>query len=147
MLQGQFTFDDLLTSYRMLKKMGSMKGVMGLIPGIGKQLQGVEINEKDMSRVEAIVLSMTPKERRLPHLIDLSRRRRIAAGSGTTLEQVNQLMSARKQMQKLMKGVSKGKMPTLPAGLGANGAPGMAPDAARVGRSSPRKKKRKTKRR
>jgi signal recognition particle subunit SRP54 len=146
MLQGQFTFDDLLTSYRMLKKMGSMKSVMGLIPGIGKQLQGLEINEKDMSRVEAIVLSMTPQERRVPHLIDLSRRRRIAAGSGTTLEQVNQLMSARKQMQKLMKGVSKGKMPTLP-GLGVNGPPGIAPDAARVGRSSPRKKKRKTKRR
>jgi signal recognition particle subunit SRP54 len=130
----------------MLKKMGSMKSVMGLIPGIGKQLQGLEINERDMSRVEAIVLSMTPQERRVPHLIDLSRRRRIAAGSGTTLEQVNQLMSARKQMQKLMKGVSKGKMPTLP-GLGVNGPPGIAPDAARVGRSSPRKKKRKTKRR
>jgi signal recognition particle subunit SRP54 len=147
MLQGQFTFDDLLTSYRMLKKMGSMKSVLGLVPGLGKQLQGLEINEKDMARVEAIVLSMTPQERRLPHLIDLSRRRRIAAGSGTTLEQVNQLMSARKQMQKLMKGVSKGKMPGIPAGLAGPGGPGMASDGARVGRSSPRKKKRKAKRR
>jgi signal recognition particle subunit SRP54 len=125
MLQGQFTFDDLLTSYRMLKKMGSFKSVLGLVPGLGKQLQGLEVNEKDMARVEAIVLSMTPQERRLPHLIDLSRRRRIAAGSGTTLEQVNQLMSARKQMQKLMKGIGKGKMPAIPVPGMVNG-PGPA---------------------
>jgi signal recognition particle subunit SRP54 len=143
MLQGQFTFDDLLTSYRMLKKMGSMKTVLGLIPGVGKQLQGLEINEKDMSRVEAIVLSMTPQERRLPHLIDLSRRRRIAAGSGTTLEQVNQLMSARKQMQKLMKGVSKGKMPNIPAGAGMlNGSGVMAPSRPRRKSKKRRSKKR-----
>ena len=79
MMAGEFSFDDLLTSYRMLKRMGSMKSVLGMIPGLGKQLQGLEINEKDMGRVEAIVLSMTPRERRMPHLIDLSRRRRIAA--------------------------------------------------------------------
>jgi signal recognition particle subunit SRP54 len=102
-----------------------------------------------MGRVEAIVLSMTPRERRMPHLIDLSRRRRIAAGSGTSLEQVNQLMSARKQMQKMMKGVSKGKMPALPAGMvpGGNGAalggaPGLGgPPPGRPGRGK-RKKKR-----
>jgi signal recognition particle subunit SRP54 len=124
MMAGEFSFEDLLTSYRMLKRMGSFKSVLGMMPGIGKQLQGLDINEKDMGRVEAIVLSMTPRERRMPHLIDLSRRRRIAAGSGTTLDQVNQLMSARKQMQKMMKGVSKGKMPGLPAGMvpGGNGA-------------------------
>jgi signal recognition particle subunit SRP54 len=143
MLQGQFTFDDLLTSYRMLKKMGSVKSVLGLVPGLGKQLQGLEVNEKDMARVEAIVLSMTPRERRLPHLIDLSRRRRIAAGSGTSLEQVNQLMSARKQMQKLMKGVSKGKMPGIPAGAGMVNGPGPAtlPGGSRKKKSKKRKAK------
>ncbi len=140
MMQGEFTFDDLLASYRMLKRMGSMKSVLGLIPGLGKQLQGLDVNEKDMSRVEAIVLSMTPHERRVPHAIDLSRRRRIAAGSGTTLEQVNQLMSARKQMQKLMKQVGKGKMPSLPAQL-AGQVNGAATATARPG--SKRKKTRK----
>jgi signal recognition particle subunit SRP54 len=88
-----------------------------MIPGLGKQLQGVDVNEKDMSRVEAIVLSMTPQERRIPHLIDGSRRKRIAAGSGTTVQQVNQLLSARKQMQKMLKQMKKGKMPGLPPEL------------------------------
>jgi signal recognition particle subunit SRP54 len=149
MMAGEFSFDDLLTSYRMLKRMGSMKSVLGMMPGIGKQLQGLDINEKDMARVEAIVLSMTPRERRMPHLIDLSRRRRIAAGSGTTMEQVNQLMSARKQMQKMMKGVSKGKLPGLPPGMappGNGAALGLPPPAAagpaRPGSRGRHKKKR-----
>ena len=117
MLAGEFTFDDFLTSYKMLRRMGPLKGVLSMIPGLGKQLQGWDVNEKDMSRVEAIVLSMTPKERRMPHLIDGSRRKRIAAGSGTTIQQVNQLLSARKQMQKMMKQMKKGKMPGLPPEL------------------------------
>ncbi len=148
MMAGEFSFDDLLTSYRMLKRMGSFKSVLGMMPGIGKQLQGLDINEKDMGRVEAIVLSMTPRERRMPHLIDLSRRRRIAAGSGTTLEQVNQLMSARKQMQKLMKGVSKGKMPTLPPGMvpGGNGAQLGMPQLGSAGPGRPGSRGRKKKR-
>ncbi|HVM18077.1 MAG TPA: signal recognition particle protein, partial [Gaiellaceae bacterium] len=65
-------------------------------------------------RAEAIVLSMTPQERRMPHVIDGSRRRRIAAGSGTTIQEVNQLLGARKQMEKMMKQIGKGKMPSLP---------------------------------
>ena len=117
MLAGEFTFDDFLSSYRMLRKMGSVKGVLGMIPGMGKQLQGLDIDESQMSRTEAIVLSMTPKERRMPHLIDGSRRKRIAAGSGTSIQQVNQLISARKQMQKMMKQMKKGKMPGIPPEL------------------------------
>jgi signal recognition particle subunit SRP54 len=117
LLAGEFTFDDFLSSYKMLRRMGPLKGVLSMIPGMGKQLQGLDVNEKDMSRVEAIVLSMTPKERRIPHLIDGSRRKRIAAGSGTTIQQVNQLLSARKQMQKMMKQMKKGKMPGLPPEL------------------------------
>ena len=101
----------------MLRRMGPLKGVLSMLPGVGKQLEGIDVNEKDMSRVEAIVLSMTPRERSMPHLIDGSRRKRIAAGSGTTIQQVNQLLSARKQMQKMMKQMKKGKMPGLPQDL------------------------------
>jgi signal recognition particle subunit SRP54 len=117
LMAGEFSFDDFLASYKMLRRMGPLKGVLSMIPGLGKQLQGVDVNEKDMSRVEAIVLSMTPQERRIPHLIDGSRRKRIAAGSGTTVQQVNQLLSARKQMQKMLKQMKKGKMPGLPPEL------------------------------
>jgi signal recognition particle subunit SRP54 len=114
---GQFTFDDFLQSYRMLRKMGPLKGVLSMIPGLGKQLQGLDVNEGDMKRVEAIILSMTPRERRMPHLIDGSRRKRIAGGSGTTIQQVNQLLNARKQMEKMVKQMGKGKMPALPPEL------------------------------
>ena len=72
------------------------------------------MDERQLARVEAIVLSMTPHERRIPHVIDGSRRKRIAAGSGATVEQVNQLLEARKQMAKMMKQIGKGKMPALP---------------------------------
>ena len=75
------------------------------------------MNEAELKRVEAIVLSMTPRERQLPHLIDGSRRKRIAAGSGTTIQQVNKLLTARKQMQKMMKQMGKGKMPGVPQEL------------------------------
>jgi signal recognition particle subunit SRP54 len=117
MRAGEFTFDDFLQSYRMLRKMGPLKGVMSMIPGLGKQLQGLDVNEDELKRVEAIVLSMTPQERRMPHVIDGSRRKRIAAGSGTTIQQVNKLLSARKQMQKMMKQMNKGKLPGLPQEL------------------------------
>jgi signal recognition particle subunit SRP54 len=117
LMAGEFTFDDFLASYRMLRRMGPIKGVLGMIPGVGKQLQGLDVNEQEMGRVEAIVLSMTPQERRMPHVIDGSRRKRIAAGSGTTIQQVNQLLSARKQMQKMMKQMKKGKMPGIPPEL------------------------------
>src|SRR5687768_88848 len=114
MRAGQFTFDDFLAAQKMLKKMGPLQGVMKMIPGIGNQLKDVDIDERQLARVEAIVLSMTPKERSMPHLIDGSRRARIAAGSGQTIQDVNKLLSARKQMEKMMKQMGKGKMPTLP---------------------------------
>ncbi len=117
MRSGEFTFDDFLASYRMVRRMGPLQGVLKLVPGLGKQLQGVDVDERQLARVEAIVLSMTPQERRMPHIISTPRRRRIAAGSGTTLEEVNKLMASRKQMAKMMKQMGKGKMPTLPPGL------------------------------
>ena len=111
---GHFTFDDFLAAQKMLKRMGPLQGVLKLIPGLGNQLKDVDVDERQLARVEAIVLSMTPQERRMPHLINGSRRQRIARGSGTTVQQVNQLMSARKQMEKMMKQMGKGKMPKLP---------------------------------
>jgi signal recognition particle subunit SRP54 len=121
MLKGEFSFDDFLSSYKMLRRMGPLQGVLKMIPGFGKQLEGLdEVDERQLKRVEAIILSMTPHERRVPHAIDVSRRKRIAAGSGTTVEQVNQLLEARKQMAKLMKMAGSGKMPQIP-GLGPAG--------------------------
>ncbi len=114
MRAGVFTFDDFLAAQRMLKKMGPIQGVLKMIPGLGNQLKDVDIDERQLARVEAIVLSMTPQERGRPHLIDGSRRQRIAAGSGQTIQDVNKLLSARKQMEKMMKQMGKGKMPTLP---------------------------------
>jgi signal recognition particle subunit SRP54 len=110
---GQFTFDDFLQSYRMMRKMGPLKSIVGMIPGLGKQLQGVDVDDRELGRVEAIVLSMTAEERRRPEIINGSRRARIAQGSGTTVQQVNQLLTARKQMAKMVKQMGKGKMPNL----------------------------------
>jgi signal recognition particle subunit SRP54 len=114
LLAGEFTFEDFLSSSRMMKRMGPLQGVVSMIPGIGKQLKGVDLDPRELDRAEAIILSMTKEERRLPQLIDGSRRARIARGSGTSVQQVNQLLNARKQMAKMMKQMSKGKMPTLP---------------------------------
>ena len=114
MRAGQFTFDDFLAAQKMLKKMGPLQGVLKMIPGLGNQLKDVDIDERQLARVEAIVLSMTPQERRMPHLINGSRRLRIAEGSGQTIQDVNKLLSARKQMEKMMKQMGKGKMPSLP---------------------------------
>jgi signal recognition particle subunit SRP54 len=142
--KGQFTFDDFLSAQRMLRRMGPLQGVLKLIPGIGSQLKDVNIDERELRRVEAIVLSMTPHERNTPHVIDGKRRQRIARGSGTTVQQVNRLIDARKQMEKVMKGMSKGKMPEL-AGLMSE--PGNGAQVRTVPRTSKKKKKKRSKNR
>jgi signal recognition particle subunit SRP54 len=116
-MAGQFTFDDFLAAQKMLRKMGPLQGVLKMIPGLGNQLRGVEVDERELKRVEAIVLSMTPQERRMPQLINGPRRQRIARGSGTTVQHVNKLLTARKQMEKMMKQMKKGKFPALPPEL------------------------------
>jgi signal recognition particle subunit SRP54 len=119
--KGEFTFDDFLSAQKMLRRMGPLQGVLKMIPGLGSQVKDLEVDERQLARVEAIVLSMTPRERRLPHIIDGSRRKRIAAGSGATIQEVNKLLQARKQMQKMVKQMGKGKMPTLPGQLTKTG--------------------------
>ena len=141
--KGKFTFDDFLSAQRMLRRMGPLQGVLKLIPGLGAQLKDVDIDENELKKVEAIVLSMTPHERNTPHVIDGKRRLRIAKGSGTSVQQVNRLLEARKQMEKMMKGMSKGKMPQF-AGLTpdvGNGAPARA-----VPRKAKKKKRPKNRR-
>ncbi|MBA3383363.1 MAG: signal recognition particle protein [Actinobacteria bacterium] len=136
--KGKFTFDDFLSAQRMLRRMGPLQGVLKLIPGLGAQLKDVDIDERELKKVEAIVLSMTPHERNTPHVIDGKRRLRIAKGSGTSVQQVNRLLDARKQMEKMMKGMSKGKMPQF-AGLSPD--PGNGAPARAVPRKSKKKKK------
>jgi signal recognition particle subunit SRP54 len=143
MRSGEFTFDDFLASYRMVRRMGPLQGVLKLVPGLGKQLQGIDVDERQLARVEAIVLSMTPQERRMPHIISTPRRRRIAAGSGTTLEEVNKLMASRKQMAKMMKQMGKGKMP----GFAPPGAAAPTPGRSATRKPSSKRKKRKSGRR
>jgi signal recognition particle subunit SRP54 len=150
MRQGQFTFDDFLQAQRMLRRMGPLQGVLKMIPGLGQQLAGLDVDEGRLKRVEAIVLSMTPRERAIPHVIDGHRRQRIARGSGATVQDVNQLLEARKMMERVMKQMGKGKMPTLPGlslpGLG-DGAPGAPPQARRSATKKKKKNKRKSGRR
>jgi len=142
MRQGQFSFEDFLRAQRMLRRMGPLQGVLKLMPGMG-QLADSEIDEGRLRRVEAMILSMTPRERVVPHLIDGHRRARIAAGSGVSVQEVNQLLEARKMMEGLMKQMGKGKLPSLP-GLAA---PAQAAPGARRSASKKKKNKRRAGRR
>ena len=149
MMKGQFSFDDFLKSYKMLRRMGPIQGVLKLVPGLGKQLDGLDqVDERQLGRVEAIILSMTPTERAMPTTIDGSRRQRIARGSGTNVEEVNRLLEARKQMEKLMKGMGRGQMPDLGAMMGgqAPAAGGAAPTRRKATKSNKKKKRSKARR-
>ena len=101
--KNQFGFDDFLTQIQQIKKMGSMKDLMGMIPGAGKAMKGAEIDEDAFKGIEAIIHSMTLSERSIPTSIDSSRKKRIAKGSGTSVNEVNQLMKQFNQMSKMMK--------------------------------------------
>ncbi|HSI79589.1 MAG TPA: signal recognition particle protein [Solirubrobacterales bacterium] len=110
----QFTLEDFLQQMRQVRKMGPLQNVLGLMPGMGKamkQLRQVNMDDAELDRIEAIILSMTPAERATPTIIDGSRRRRIARGSGTTVQAVNQLVKQFAQMRKVMAQLAEGKMP------------------------------------
>ena len=112
--KGNFTFDDYLLQLRQMKKMGGMEGVLSLLPGVGKvkeQMQNANIDEKLLSSNEAIILSMTKKERSNPDIISGSRRKRISLGSGTDVQTINRLLKQFKMMSKMMKKMSKGGGP------------------------------------
>jgi len=154
--KAQFTLEDFRTQMRRVKKLGSLEGLLKLIPGMSqvrKQLGEVQMPEKEMSRVEAIIGSMTKAERTTPKLINTSRRERIAKGSGTTVLEVSQLLKNFAQMQKMMQRMMGGKgMPSMPKmppgmkmpGMPPGGMPGMGdmpampvdPEAARAARAA-----------
>jgi signal recognition particle subunit SRP54 len=109
-----FSFEDLRDQLKKLRSMGSLESILGMIPGMGKQLKGVQVDEKEFVKVEAIINSMTPKERTSANLINGSRKKRIAMGSGTTPADINRLLKQYKQMKKMMKSLKKGRMPQMP---------------------------------
>ncbi len=128
MMKGQFSLDDMAAQFRQLRKMGDVKGMLSMLPGIGKvkkQLAETDIDDRMIARQEAIILSMTAAERRKPKILNGSRRRRIAAGSGTTVQDVNRVLKQFQQMTAMMKKMGKMGKKGLMAGGGL--PPGFAP--------------------
>jgi len=127
LMKGEFNLEDMAAQFKQLRKMGDLKGMLGMLPGIGKikkQLDEANIDDKMIARQEAIILSMTPAERRNPKILNASRRRRIAAGAGLTVQDVNRLLKQHQQMAEMMKKVGKmGKRGLFGGGL----PPGMLP--------------------
>ncbi len=127
--RGQFDFSDFLAQMNMIKKLGPLKKVLGMLPGVGSMMGDVDLDDGHMQRLEAMILSLTPRERQRPDVIDLPRRRRFAAGSGTPLAAVNGLIKQFKAMQDMMKKLGRGG--GLPPGLddllggGMGGLPGL----------------------
>jgi signal recognition particle subunit SRP54 len=109
----EFTFDDFLDQLHQIRRMGPVSGLLKMIPGLGSQLGGLKIDDRELDRVQAIITSMTAEERANPSILNGSRRRRIAQGSGTNVSAVNQLVKQFGQMQKMMRSLSQGKMPNL----------------------------------
>ena len=116
--ENKFDLNDLLAQFGQIKKMGSLKQILSMIPGLGKQVQDMDIDDKQMQRVEAIITSMTAKERAKPEILNASRRKRIAAGCGQTVEDVNRLMRQYEQMKKMFKQMnSKGGKKRMMRGM------------------------------
>ena len=112
MVKGEFDLEDLAEQLKQMQKIGGMSSVLGFLPGIGKikkQIDAANLDDKIIKRQGAIISSMTPKERRHPKILAASRKRRVAAGSGTTVQEVNQLLKMHRQMADMMKSLGKGK--------------------------------------
>jgi len=136
LMDGTFTLDDFLEQMNAIRKMGPLKNIMGMMPGIPKEVRDVEIGDREIGRVEAIIRSMTPAERTEPDVVDGSRRQRIAKGSGTSQQEVTQLISQFKEMRKMLqqmgggaikrvkKKTKKGKSKKGPGGAGRTTAKG-----------------------
>jgi signal recognition particle subunit SRP54 len=124
--RNQFTLDDFHQQLLQIKQMGSIRDLLGMLPGMDRALKGVDVDEKAMSRLEAILTSMTKQERNKPEIINGSRRRRIAAGSGTKVEEVNRLLKQFDEMRKMMRQLTSGKGGNMRAQLARGmGLPGM----------------------
>ena len=104
--KAEFGFDDYLESMSQMKKMGGIQDLLSMIPGLGNQVKDIDIDERQMDRIEAMILSMTPQERANPDLLNLSRKKRIANGAGVELAEVNRLVKQFEQSRKMMKQMS-----------------------------------------
>ena len=123
----------MLEQFRQIQKMGDLKEMLGMLPGMGKQLKDVEIDPRQFKRLEAILLSMTPKERETPSIINPSRKRRVAAGCGCKVEDVNRLLKQYETMRQLMKQLKKNARGGKKGGFGFPGMPGMPGMPGRFG--------------
>jgi signal recognition particle subunit SRP54 len=137
MKKGVFDLDDMAEQLKQMQRIGGMSGVLGMMPGMGKirsQIADANIDDSILKRQHAIITSMTPHERRSPKVLDARRKRRIAAGSGTKVEDINKLVKMHRQMADMMKKMGKGgRMPNLP-GMGGGGSPGGLPPGMFPGR-------------
>lgn len=113
----QFTFEDFYSQLQQLKKMGPLESLLEMIPGVGRALKGASLDPSAMKRVEAMILSMTPHERRNPHIINGSRRKRIAQGSGSSVQDLNRMLKQFAQMRQMLKSAQKMKLKGLPKGI------------------------------
>jgi signal recognition particle subunit SRP54 len=111
--KGQFTLEDFLDQMRQVRKMGPLSSIVKMMPGLPKEMKNAQVDEDEIAKVEAIICSMTLKERRDPAIINGSRRLRIANGSGTTTQDVNALLKQFKMVQQVMRSVAKGKGPRM----------------------------------
>ena len=131
--KNKFDLEDLLDQFEQINRMGSMKDILSMIPGVNKKIKDVDVDERQLDRMKAIILSMTPKERRNPDIINPSRKRRIAMGCGMNVEDVNRLLNQHRQMQKMVKQMNSGKMRRQlkrmggMGGFGGMGGPGGFP--------------------
>ncbi len=116
-LKASFDFEDFLEQMEQLKKMGPLESILGMVPGVGKALKGVQVDEKEVERMAAIIKSMTVEERQHPSIINGSRKRRIAEGSGNSVQAVNQLLKQFAAMQKMFSNLGKNKLKGLPKGM------------------------------
>ena len=128
--ENKFDLNDLLAQFQQIKKMGSLKQIMSMIPGMERQLRDVDIDDRQLLRIESIIYSMTPAERAKPEIINASRKRRVAAGSGVKVEDVNRLLNQYEQMKKMFKQMNGGKgskrkkrrgFPSFPGGMPPGG--------------------------
>ncbi len=119
--KNKFDMNDLLDNLQKVRKLGPLKDVLGMLPGVGSQLKDVDIDEHQFDRIQALIQSMTPKEREKPEILDASRKRRIAAGAGQKVEDVNRLLAQYKQMQKMFKQMNSKKARKQLQRLTANG--------------------------
>ncbi|MBQ6162358.1 MAG: signal recognition particle protein, partial [Prevotella sp.] len=106
--KNKFDFEDFLSQIHQIKKMGNLKDLASMIPGVGKAIKDIDIDDDALKSIEAIIQSMTPKERQNPEILNTSRRQRIARGSGTNLQEVNRLIKQFDQMRKMMKMMTNG---------------------------------------